>query len=137
MLRAQRQEWLVDRLRRDGRLVAKDIAVELDVSEDSVRRDLRELAAAGLCQRVYGGALPVSPAVADYATRTTVEPDSKSRVAARAAQLVQPGARVILDGGTTTLAVVGALRDDLVCTIITHSPTIAVALLDRPAIEVF
>src|SRR3954451_17907796 len=100
MLAAQRRDYLLEALRRDGRVVAKDVAADLGLSEDSVRRDLRDLAAAGLCQRVYGGALPVSPAVADYATRTTVEPDSKSRVAVRAAQLVQPGVRVILDGGT-------------------------------------
>ena len=67
MLAAQRRDLLLDRLRTEGRLVAKDLAMELGVSEDSVRRDLRELAAAGLCQRVYGGALPVSPALADYA----------------------------------------------------------------------
>jgi|tagenome__1003787_1003787.scaffolds.fasta_scaffold20605139_2 DeoR/GlpR family transcriptional regulator of sugar metabolism len=137
MLAAERRDFLLERLATSGKIVAKDVAVELGLSEDSVRRDLRDLAAAGLCQRVYGGALPVSPAVADYATRTTVEPDSKSRVAVRAAQLVQPGVRVILDGGTTTLAVVGALPGDLACTVITHSPTIAVALLDRPSIEVF
>src|SRR5215218_8226542 len=77
MLAAQRRDLLLDRLRRDGRLVAKDLAAELGVSEDSVRRDLRELAAAGLCQRVYGGALPVSPAVVDYAGRQRVEPASK------------------------------------------------------------
>ena len=136
MLRAQRQEWLVDRLRRDGRLVAKDIAVELDVSEDSVRRDLRELAAAGLCQRVYGGALPVSPAVADYATRREVAVASKERVAAAAAALVRPGGVAILDGGTTTLAVVAALPRDLEATIVTHSPTIATALADHTGVEV-
>ena len=136
MLRAQRQEWLVDRLGRDGRLVAKDIAVELDVSEDSVRRDLRELAAAGLCQRVYGGALPVSPAVADYATRREVAVASKERVAAVAAALVRPGGVAILDGGTTTLAVVAALPRDLEATIVTHSPTIATALADHPGVEV-
>ena len=136
MLRAQRQEWLVDRLGRDGRLVAKDIAVELDVSEDSVRRDLRELAAAGLCQRVYGGALPVSPAVADYATRREVAVASKERVAAAAAALVRPGGVAILDGGTTTLAVVTALPRDLEATIVTHSPTIATALADHPGVEV-
>ena len=136
MLRAQRQEWLVDRLGRDGRLVAKDIAVELDVSEDSVRRDLRELAAAGLCQRVYGGALPVSPAVADYATRREVAVASKERVAAAAAALVRPGGVAILDGGTTTLAVVAALPRDLEATIVTHSPTIATALADHPGVEV-
>ena len=136
MLRAQRQEWLVDRLGRDGRLVAKDIAAELDVSEDSVRRDLRELAAAGLCQRVYGGALPVSPAVADYATRREVAVASKERVAAAAAALVRPGGVAILDGGTTTLAVVTALPRDLEATIVTHSPTIATALADHTSVEV-
>jgi DeoR/GlpR family transcriptional regulator of sugar metabolism len=136
MLRAQRQEWLVDRLGRDGRLVAKDIAVELDVSEDSVRRDLRELAAAGLCQRVYGGALPVSPAVADYATRREVAVASKERVAAAAVALVRPGGVAILDGGTTTLAVVAALPRDLEATIVTHSPTIATALAGHPGVEV-
>ena len=137
MLPAQRRDWLLDRLRTDGRLVARDLAVELGVSEDSVRRDLRELAAAGLCQRVYGGALPVSPAVADYATRQEVETDSKRRVAAMAATLVTPGSTVILDGGTTTLAVTEALPRDLQATVITHSPTIAAALADHRDVEVF
>ena len=61
MLAAQRRDVLLSRLATDGRLVAKDIARELGVTEDSIRRDLRDLAAAGLCQRVYGGALPASP----------------------------------------------------------------------------
>jgi DeoR/GlpR family transcriptional regulator of sugar metabolism len=136
MLAAQRRDWLLDRLRRDGRLVAKDLAAELAVSEDSVRRDLRELAAAGLVQRVYGGAVPVSPAVADYATRREVEPASKSRVAVVAAALVTPGCTAILDGGTTALAVTRALPRDLRATIVTHSPTVAVALADHPDVEV-
>jgi DeoR/GlpR family transcriptional regulator of sugar metabolism len=136
MLRAQRQEWLLDRLRTTGRLVAKDIATELEVSEDSVRRDLRELAAAGLCQRVYGGALPVSPAVADLATRQVVAVESKQRVAAVAAGLVRPGSVAILDGGTTTAAVVAALPPELEATIVTHSPTIAAALEGHRGVEV-
>jgi DeoR/GlpR family transcriptional regulator of sugar metabolism len=136
MLSAQRKALLLERLRRDGRLVAKDVAAELDLSEDSIRRDLRELAAAGLCQRVYGGALPASPAVADYAARQQVEPDSKRRVAQRAADLVESGMSIILDGGTTTLALVAALPDTLACTVITHSPTIATALVAHPGIEV-
>src|SRR3954447_17810141 len=112
MLPAQRRDLLLNRLERDGRLVAKDLAVELGVSEDSVRRDLRELAAVGVCQRVYGGALPASPAVADYPTRRTVAVASKERVAARAAALIRPGSTAILDGGTTALAVVGQLPRD-------------------------
>ncbi|WP_336627835.1 MULTISPECIES: DeoR/GlpR family DNA-binding transcription regulator [unclassified Microbacterium] len=133
MLAAARKELLLDRLHRDGRLVAKDIAAELGLSEDSIRRDLRELDAAGLAVRVYGGALPASPAVVDYGRRAAVAPDSKARVAAAAAALIEPGATVILDGGTTTLAMVAAIPTALPCTIITHSPTIAAALLGHAA----
>nr|WP_129339613.1 DeoR/GlpR family DNA-binding transcription regulator [Cellulomonas endophytica] len=136
MLPAARRDLLLDRLRRDGRLVAKDLAVELGVTEDAVRRDLRELAAAGLVQRVYGGALPVSPAVADYAARTVVAPASKARVAAAAAALVRPGSTVLLDGGTTALAVTAALPPDLEATVVTHSPTVAAALVAHPRVEV-
>ncbi|MTD13321.1 DeoR family transcriptional regulator [Nakamurella sp. YIM 132087] len=136
MLAAERRDLLLERLRTDGKIVAKDLAAELGLSEDSLRRDLREMAAAGLCQRVYGGALPASPAAADYDTRRSVEPDSKRRVAARAVELIRPGGTVILDGGTTTLAVVDALPDDLSFTVVTHSPTIAVALLGKPEVEV-
>ena len=136
MLVAERRELLLRRLAADGKLVARDLAAELGVSEDSVRRDLRDLAAAGLCQRVYGGAVPMSRALADYAARASVEPESKQRVAARAATLISPGDRVILDGGTTTLALVRALSPNLTATVITHSPTIAAALVDHPGIEI-
>ncbi|GAA3920727.1 DeoR/GlpR family DNA-binding transcription regulator [Actinoplanes auranticolor] len=137
MLVAQRKDFLLARLDRDRRVVAKDVAAELGVSEDSVRRDLRELAAAGLCQRVYGGALPASPAVADYGTRRAVEVDSKQRVAAAAAALIRPGSTVILDGGTTALAVTRALPAGLEATIVTHSPTVVAALAGHPSVEVY
>lgn len=137
MLPAQRRDLLLSRLERDGRLVAKDLARELGVTEDSVRRDLRELAAAGLCQRVYGGALPVSPAVADYATRGSVAVESKDRVAAAAARLIGPGSTVLLDGGTTALAVARALPRDLRVTVVTHSVTVAAALVEHPSVEVY
>ncbi|QEO15994.1 DeoR/GlpR transcriptional regulator [Agromyces intestinalis] len=133
MLAASRKSLLLDRLRRDGRIIAKEVAAELGLSEDSIRRDLRELDAAGLAVRVYGGALPASPAVADYATRTAVATDSKRRVAGIAAALIEDGATIILDGGTTTLAMVEALPRTFRGTIITHSPTIAAALLDHDA----
>lgn len=137
MLAAQRRDVMLSRLARDGRLVAKDLARELEVTEDSIRRDLRELAAAGLCQRVYGGALPASPAVADYGHRRSVATDSKQRVAQAAAALVRPGSTVLLDGGTTALAVTAALPRDLPATVVTHSPTVAAALVDHPTVEVF
>jgi DeoR/GlpR family transcriptional regulator of sugar metabolism/transposase len=137
MLAAERRDLLIFRLRRDGKLIARDLAAELGLSEDSLRRDLRELAAAGLCQRVYGGALPISPALGPQAARTEIAPDSKRRVAAAAAQLITPGTTVVLDGGTTALEVVAALPRDLDATIITHSVTTAAAPADHPKVSVF
>ncbi len=137
MLVGERRDLLLGRLRRDGRIIAKDLAHELGLSEDSVRRDLRDLAAAGLCQRVYGGALPASPAAGDYSARQGIEIDSKLRIATRAAAMVRPGATVILDGGTTALAVARALPQDLKALVITHSPTVAAALASHPSVEIF
>jgi DeoR/GlpR family transcriptional regulator of sugar metabolism len=137
MLPAQRKDLILERLRTAGQVMAKDVAAELGVTEDSVRRDLRELAADGLCQRVYGGALPVSPALADYGTRRSVAVDNKARVARRAVELIGPGSTVILDGGTTTLAIAQALPAELRATVVTHSPTVAAALVEHPTVEVF
>ncbi|GGR61312.1 DeoR/GlpR family DNA-binding transcription regulator [Streptomyces roseolus] len=137
MLAAERRAHLLELLARTGKVVAKDVAADLRISEDTVRRDLRDLAAEGLCQRVYGGALPVSPAVVDYDARQALASDGKRKVASVAARLVRPGGSVILDGGTTALAVARALPRDLACTVITHSPTIATALIGHPRAELF
>jgi DeoR/GlpR family transcriptional regulator of sugar metabolism len=136
MLAAQRREYLLGALRRDGRIVAKDVAADLGLSEDGVRRDLRELAADGLCQRVYGGALPASPAIADYAGRSTLSVAGKRQVAAAAVRLIRPGGTVIMDGGSTALALAKAMPPSLACTVITHSPTVAAALVEHPTAEV-
>jgi DeoR/GlpR family transcriptional regulator of sugar metabolism len=137
MLAAERRDQLLAWLHRDGKLVARDVAAALGLSEDSVRRDLRELAAAGLCQRVYGGALPVAPGMgAVQAARTEIAPESKRRVGARAAQLIAPGSSAILDGGTTALEVVAALPPDLDARITTHSATTAAALAGHPTVTV-
>ena len=63
--------------------------------------------------------------------------DSKQRVAAAAVRLLRPGSTVLLDGGTTALAVARALPPDLSATVVTHSPTIAAALVDHPVVEVY
>src|SRR5262245_45044655 len=137
MLAAQRRDLLLERLATQGRIVAKDLAAELGLSEDSIRRDLRELAAEGLCKKVYGGALAPARAEVDYAGRQRGEPASKLAVARKAAGLIHNGMTAILDGGTTTLAVARALPRDLNATIVTHSPTIAAALVEHPTVEVY
>src|SRR3712207_3059448 len=137
MLAAQRRDVLLSRLATDGRIVVKDLAVELGVAEDSLRRDLRELAAAGLCQRVYGGALSGWPPLSHPPPRPDVAGGRKSPGGERGAALVAPGSTVILDGGTTTLEVARQLHPALEATVVTHSPTVAAALVEHPAVEVF
>src|SRR5215470_19734155 len=103
MLTSERKALILQRLRQDGRVIAKAFSQELNLSEDTIRRDLRELAGAGLLQRVHGGALPSSPAMADFATRRSVATSGKRAIGRAAAGMVQPGQVVFLDGGTTAV----------------------------------
>jgi len=136
MLTTQRKQLLLARLAAEGQLVAKTLAAELGTSEDTIRRDLRELAAEGRLQRVHGGALPASAAMGDLAVRAQVAMAEKAALGQVGAALVRPGQVVILDGGTTALQVARHLAPGLRATIVTHSPTIAVALAPHAGIEV-
>lgn len=136
MLASTRKGEIVDRVRRHGSVVAAELATEWGVSEDTIRRDLRELASEGKVQRVHGGAVQLSPAGADYAARMTVATQPKAAVARTAAAMIQAGQTVFLDGGTTTSAICRALSPSLQITIVTHAPTIAIELLAKPAVRV-
>jgi DeoR/GlpR family transcriptional regulator of sugar metabolism len=136
LLTRQRKLMLLERLGSEGRLVARTLALELGLSEDTIRRDLRELAAEGLLTRVHGGALPASPTHRPLDDRRNMQAKAKDRLGAAAARLIQPGQTVIMDGGTTHLAMIRHLPHTLVATIITHSPTIAAALEPFPLIDV-
>jgi DeoR/GlpR family transcriptional regulator of sugar metabolism len=137
VLTSQRKSQILETLRRDGNVVAKDLAVQWDVSEDTVRRDLRELAAVGLLQRVHGGALPVSAAAGDFEARRTVATAEKQIVARLAAGFIADDQTVFIDGGTTGQALCRALPPELRATVITHSPTIAVELTAHEHVDVF
>jgi DeoR/GlpR family transcriptional regulator of sugar metabolism len=128
MLSAQRKEHLLALLEAEGRVVAKTVASDLGISEDSIRRDLRELADEGRCIRVYGGALPVPAADAPVAQRLSIATDSKERVARAALALIRPASTLILDAGTTTLAMARMLPGDV--TVLTPSPAVALAAME-------
>ncbi|MFS0853519.1 DeoR/GlpR family DNA-binding transcription regulator [Microbacterium sp. 179-I 3D4 NHS] len=131
MLGAQRKIHLLDLLTRDGRVVAKTVAEDLGVSEDSIRRDLRELADEGRLIRVYGGALPVPAADRPVAERLDVAGASKERVARAAAAGIRPSSTIVLDAGTTTLALARLLPSGTGLTVITPSPAVAVAVAEH------
>jgi DeoR/GlpR family transcriptional regulator of sugar metabolism len=136
MLASQRKDYLLEILGKTGQIVAKTVSRELGLSEDTIRRDLRELASVGRLQRVHGGALPASPAVGDFAVRQQLAPQGKVSIGRAAAKLIRPGQVVILDGGTSTEQLAKHLPPELKATVVTHSPTIAVALVEHPSIEV-
>ena len=136
MLTSQRKQQILDALRQHGQVVAKALSERYAVSEDTIRRDLRELAADGLLQRVHGGALPASPAVGDLIQRQAISSAGKQVIGAAAAAMVLPGQTIIIDGGTTSLQLVRHLPLQLQATVVTHSPTIAVALEHHANIEV-
>jgi DeoR/GlpR family transcriptional regulator of sugar metabolism len=136
MLTTHRKKLLLDRLSLEGQLVAKALARELGTSEDTIRRDLRELAAEGKLQRVHGGALPASAALGDLAVREQVSVADKQALGRFGASLVQPGQVVILDGGTTAIQVARHLAPGLRATVVTHSPTVAVELARHPGVEI-
>jgi len=136
MLTAQRKKLILSRLAAQGQIVAKELAGELAISEDTVRRDLRELAQAGKLQRVHGGALPASAAMGDLQVRQTVSADEKVRLGRAGAAMIRPGQVVILDGGTTALQVARHLAPELRATIVTHSPTVAIEAAVHPHVEI-
>ena len=136
MLTSQRKRLILTRLAAEGQIVAKEIAAELGTSEDTIRRDLRELSQSGKLQRVHGGALPASPAVGNLQTREQVSPQEKISLGRFGASLVQAGQVVILDGGTTAIQVARHLDPSLRATIVTHSPNVAVELAAHPSVEI-
>lgn len=136
MLTSQRKALIAGRLARDGEIVAKTLAAELDLSEDTIRRDLREMAAEGLLKRVHGGALPLSPSLPDFGARQSVAAEEKALLGERAAAMIEPGQVIFLDGGTTTAALARALPRRFPFTAVTHSPTIACELERHPTADV-
>jgi DeoR/GlpR family transcriptional regulator of sugar metabolism len=132
LLLRQRQSLIQDRLRQSGRVLAVDLAQEFNVSEDTIRRDLRELAAAGLCERVYGGALPVAPGGTTLSQRAGEAPGRKAALAAAAVPLLTPGMTVFFDASSTNLAIARALPAGLELTAVTNTPLIAAVLMEKP-----
>jgi DeoR/GlpR family transcriptional regulator of sugar metabolism len=136
MLTDERRGLILDRLGTHGRVLAADLSEELSVSSDTIRRDLRELDALGLLRRVHGGALPRHGDAAPFVVRARRAPEAKASIARRGAACVNDGDVVVLDGGTTTLELARALREDVRASVITTSPPIALALAEHPGLEV-
>lgn len=131
----ERQQRILEQLRRDGRVVANELAAAFGVSEDSIRRDLRDMAGKGLCRRVYGGALLPTPQFDALPARVQRDDVERDALAAQAASLVEPGQVVLLDAGSTNIAIARALRG-LPVTVVSNCPAIAEALAGAQGTEI-
>lgn len=126
-----RRELIAQRLAAGHAVNASDLATEFQLSEDAIRRDLRALAADGLCRRVYGGAVPLVAGDRPLAARLREAPERKSALARAGASTVQTGELVFIDVGSTNLALVDMLPEDAGLTVATNGVDIAAAVLHR------
>ncbi len=126
-----RRDVIETRLAEGQEIVAASLAAEFNVSEDAVRRDLRALAAEGKCRRVYGGALPLLTPSRPISARIGQASERKQALARAAVSMIEPGAFVFLDSGSTNLAMVDLLPKNSELTVATNSIDIASAVMKR------
>ena len=136
MLTDERLDRIRDMLTANGRVVANDLAAQFAVSDDTIRRDLRELARQGFCRRVYGGALLPAPDTGALAVRAMSQQSAKASLARAAVNLVKEGQTIFIDAGSTNVAIAQALPTDLRLTVVTNAPGVASALSRHPKISV-
>lgn len=107
---AQERQALIEQvLREQGRVEVTDLALRFGVSEDSIRRDIRLLAARGIARKTHGGAVALHLAPLLASERNEVAASAKRAIAAAALAHVQPHQTLFIDGGSTTLAFARAL----------------------------
>jgi DeoR/GlpR family transcriptional regulator of sugar metabolism len=132
----ERKIILLQRVNSEGRVLANLMAEEFGVSEDSIRRDLRDLSEAGLVQRFHGGAAKLVSAPVEFQRRQTIGPAEKKLIATTAIPLIADNTTLLLDSSTTVLQFVKELPTILNLRIVTSAVDIAAAALDHPNIEV-
>ncbi|MEO7589564.1 MAG: DeoR/GlpR family DNA-binding transcription regulator [Arachnia sp.] len=134
----QRHDEIVAAARRAGRVEVNGLADQLNVTPETIRRDLAALERLGKIRRVHGGALPMAetepePSLLD---RLGLHSDAKERIAARAILELPSQGTVLLDSGTTTLAIARALPPESELDVVTNSVAIAAVLADHPRLAV-
>lgn len=136
MYAPERHQQILARARAEGRVDVTALAHELDVTPETIRRDLTALERHGLVRRVHGGAIPVErlgfePGIAD---REGLLAGEKERIAKAALDELPDGGAVIFDAGTTTVRLAELLPTDRELTVVTHALPVATVLATRPGI---
>ena len=136
MLKEERHSIILDLLFRNKKVLTADLSESLEVSEDTIRRDLKELSDNGHLLKVHGGALIQSSNPFSYHDRKVYAQESKQLIAQKALPLLVDGMVILIDGGTTNLELVRQLPNELKATFFTNSLPVAVQLSNHSNIEV-
>ncbi|MBP2855702.1 DeoR/GlpR transcriptional regulator, partial [Acinetobacter baumannii] len=119
MLKLERHQKILDLLNAEQKVIASDLSQRFNVSEDTIRRDLKDLDSQGLLKRVHSGALRVGPPITNFNYRETVASEQKTALAHKALPFLKEESVIIIDGSTTNLALAKEIPQDFRATIIT------------------
>lgn len=135
MLKKERQAYIIQQINIHNKVLSSDLSVHLNVSEDTVRRDLQELDEEEKLTKVHGGALSKSIHFT-IQNNNIYQHTEKKVIAQKAADLIKDGMFIVLSGGTTIRELVKSLPPELNATFITVSVPTALELLEHPNCEV-
>ena len=135
MKKEERQKVILEYLSKEHRVTLQELSEYLNVSEDTIRRDVKELSDQGLLKAVRGGAVAPSPIPLHFRNREKHDLENKKIIAEKALPLLKDGQVVFIDGGTTSLTLVASFPYDLKLTVITNSFPVAALIEDLPNID--
>ena len=133
MHKTARQKYLIDILSEKGQITISELVDRLQVSADTLRRDLSDLEKQGLAQKNHGGAIALNLSAMNRQNRNTLLPDTKKRLGKMVAEKIPGGSTLFLDAGSTVLAVATQIQGPM--TVITPSLDIAQHFSTRADIQ--
>ena len=132
-----RQNEIVELARAEGRVLVDDLAQRFEVTLQTIRRDLGEMADAGLLDRVHGGAVPRAGTVnLGYESRRRLNAEAKAAIGTACAAMIPDNCSLILNLGTTTEAVARALLGHRNLTVVTNNMNVANIMIHNDSCEV-
>ncbi|MEI8074693.1 MAG: DeoR/GlpR family DNA-binding transcription regulator [Bacteroidota bacterium] len=135
MLKRERQAYILKQINLHNKVLSSDLSVEINVSEDTIRRDLIELSESNKLIKVHGGALSRS-FHSSFLRSDVYQLELKKKIAAKALTFIKDGMYVLTSGGTTIIEMARMLPLELKATFFTGSIPAAYEYAQHPNIEV-
>lgn len=136
MLKEERQRTILNEVALHNKVLLTDIAEMLDVSIDTVRRDVKELDTESKLRKVHGGAVALGFTNTTVRNTNIYALEEKKKIAEKAVGLLKDGGVIFIDGGTTCVELARQIPDTISLTCFTMSLPVALELLVKPNVKV-